>query len=61
MNGSRIGVVVPAGFEPAAFRLGGGRSIQLSYGTGLEWLLFRSRVVVYQRLNVVAIELFPAF
>ena len=33
-------MVIPAGFEPTACRLGGDRSILLSYGTGFQESLF---------------------
>lgn len=47
-------MVVPAGFEPAAFHLGGERSILLSYGTG------KLRIVLYQRFNIVTGKFGPA-
>lgn len=36
LNGNNVFMVHPAGFEPAAFRSGGERSIRLSYGCALQ-------------------------
>ena len=57
-------MVIPGGFEPPAFHLGGERSIQLSYGTTLLGKLqIRTElgIIPYQRSNVIPVKLVPAF
>lgn len=45
----------PAGFEPATFRLGGERSIQLSYGS------INLSVVFDQRAHIVIAKFLASF
>ncbi len=63
-------MVVPVGFEPTAFHLGGERSILLSYGTIQFWIVGfgdwivktgpRSGIVPDQRFDPMAVKFVSA-